>query len=126
IFGEATKQTVNRLTAEPESDETVDLHFTVEDSKPRPDLEAKMLELVNEERIKKGLKPLKADPEMGQLARRHSRDMFTRGYFSHYTPEGKDPFDRMKANNIKFQSAGENLALGQTLTICHQGLMNSP
>jgi len=52
--------------------------------------------------------------------------MFERGYFSHYTPEGKDPFDRMKDANVQFLAAGENLALGQTLLICHQGLMNSP
>jgi len=126
IFKDATKQTLNNLTVEPKSDETVDLQFTVENPKPRPDLEAKMLELVNNERTKNGLQPLKADPEMTEVARAHSKDMFARGYFSHYTPERKDPFDRMKAANVKFLAAGENLALGQTLTICHQGLMNSP
>jgi len=126
IFKDATKQTLNNLTVEPKSDETVELQFTVENPKPRPDLEAKMLELVNSERTKSGLQPLKADPEMTVVARAHSKDMFNRGYFSHYTPERKDPFDRMKAANVKFLAAGENLALGQTLTICHQGLMNSP
>jgi uncharacterized protein YkwD len=85
-----------------------------------------MLELVNKERTKRGLQPVKADAEMTTVARAHSKDMFARGYFSHYTPEGKDPFDRMKAANVKFIAAGENLALGQTLAICHQGLMNSP
>jgi uncharacterized protein YkwD len=75
---------------------------------------------------KRGLQPLKSDPELTNVARNHSRDMFERGYFSHYTPEGKDPFDRMKAANVQFVAAGENLALGQTLPICHQGLMNSP
>jgi uncharacterized protein YkwD len=52
--------------------------------------------------------------------------MFIRGYFSHYTPEGKDSFDRMRGAGIKFLQAGENLALAQTLSIAHQGLMNSP
>lgn len=126
IFGDATKQTLNNLTVEPKSDETVELHFTVKNPTPRPDLEAQMLELVNKERAKRGLQPVKADAEMTTVARAHSKDMFARGYFSHYTPEGKDPFDRMKAANVKFIAAGENLALGQTLAICHQGLMNSP
>ena len=63
---------------------------------------------------------------MTAVARAHSKDMFARGYFSHYTPEGEDPFDRMKDAGVKFIAAGENLALGQTLNICHQGLMNSP
>ena len=126
IFDDATKQTLNSLTVEPKSDETVELNFTVANPTPRPDLEARMLELVNKERTKRGLQPVKADPEMTAVARAHSRDMFVRGYFSHYTPEAKDPFDRMRAANVKFVAAGENLALGQTLTICHQGLMNSP
>ena len=85
-----------------------------------------MLELVNQERANAGLKPVKWDPEILPVARAHSRDMFARGYFSHYTPEGKDPFDRMKSGGIKYFSAGENLALGPTLKICHDGLMKSP
>jgi uncharacterized protein YkwD len=126
IFDEAVKKSLTRTTVEPESDETVKLNFKVNDAKARPDLEMKMLRLVNEERTKRGLKPLQWDPQILPVARSHSQDMFVRGYFSHYTPEGKDPFDRMKAAGIKYYSAGENLALGPTLSICHEGLMNSP
>jgi uncharacterized protein YkwD len=126
IFGEAAQQTMNRLVVKPETDETVKLHYTVKDPKVRPDLEAMMLELVNKERTQRGLPPVKADPEMTRVARKHSADMFARGYFSHYTPEKKDPFDRMRTANVKFLTAGENLALGRTLKICHEGLMNSP
>jgi uncharacterized protein YkwD len=32
----------------------------------------------------------------------------------------------MRTAGIHFITAGENLALGQTLSICHRGLMNSP
>lgn len=126
IFGEAAKETMNRLVVKPETGETINLHYTVKDSKPRPDLEAEMLQLVNAERFKEGLSPVKADPELTIVARAHSADMFVRGYFSHYTPEKKDPFDRMKKAGVKFLTAGENLALGRTLKICHEGLMNSP
>ncbi len=52
--------------------------------------------------------------------------MFSRGYFAHNTPEGKNPFDRMRAAGVKFSAAGENLALAQTLEIAHTNLMNSP
>jgi uncharacterized protein YkwD len=69
---------------------------------------------------------LKADPEMAEVARAHSRDMFARGFFSHVTPEGRTLSDRVKAARVPFLTAGENLALGPTLTICHQGLMDSP
>jgi uncharacterized protein YkwD len=32
----------------------------------------------------------------------------------------------MRKAKVRFLAAGENLALGQTLQICHRGLMNSP
>jgi len=126
IFKEAVQKTLSRPTIQPDTDESVALNFTVKKTTARPDLESQMLGLVNMERRKRGLKPLVADPELVPVARAHSQDMFARGYFSHYTPEGKDPFDRMKAAKIRYQAAGENLALGQTLKICHDGLMNSP
>jgi uncharacterized protein YkwD len=125
IFAEPIKQTLNRRTII-EPDERVDLPFKVENSKPRPDLEAEMLELVNRERQKAGLRPLAPDPELTEVARRHSADMFARSYFAHNTPENKTPFDRMKEADIRFSTAGENLALAPTVEIAHTGLMNSP
>src|SRR3989475_1836610 len=85
-----------------------------------------MLELVNGERIAAGLRPLTADPELVQVARQHSADMFARGYFANDTPEGRDPFERMREANVGFLTAGENLALAPTVQVAHRGLMNSP
>ena len=126
VFRDAITQTLNLLTIHPESNERVTLPFTVPVSRPRPELEAEMLRLVNKERTAVGLKPLLPDPELTAVARKHSADMFARGYFAHVTPEGKDPFDRMRAANVRFVTAGENLALAPTLQIAHTGLMNSP
>lgn len=126
VFDKAFRQAVTRLTIRPETDETVDLEFTVANPQVREDLETKMLEMVNEERAKHGLNALKPDPEMTRVARKHSRDMFARGYFSHINPEGHSPFDRMHSERVKFLVAGENLALAQTLHQAHIGLMNSP
>ena len=126
VFGEAISKTLNLLTVQPESNERVTLPFTVTTSKPRPDLEQRMLELVNGERVANGLQPLAPDPELTEVARRHSADMFARGYFAHDTPEGLSPFDRMKQANVHFLAAGENLALAPTLSLAHTGLMNSP
>jgi len=92
----------------------------------RPDLEHQMLQLVNNERKKRGLKALVADEQLRQVARAHSSDMLTRGYFSHITPEGTDPFHRMKKAGITYHRAGENLAYASTLEKAHIGLMNSP
>jgi uncharacterized protein YkwD/uncharacterized membrane protein required for colicin V production len=126
VFGEAIGRTLNLLTIRPGSDERVTLPFKVTNVRPRPDLEQRMLALVNQERAVAGLRPLVADPELTEVARQHSTDMFARGYFAHETPEGLTPFDRMRAANVRFLTAGENLALAPTLPVAHNGLMNSP
>jgi uncharacterized protein YkwD len=126
VFDEAIRQTINSLTVQPNSDEKINLTFKINNAVPKPNYEAEMLQLINAERQKHGLKPLQADAEMLMVARAHSQDMFARGYFAHDNPDGKDPFDRMKAANIQFAAAGENLALAQTVGIAHVNLMNSP
>jgi uncharacterized protein YkwD len=126
IFAEAVAETLNLLTIQPESNERVSLPYTVANPRPRPELEARMLELVNRERVAAGLKPLLPDPELTEVARRHSADMFARGFFAHVTPEGRNPFERMRTSGVKFVNAGENLALAPTIQVAHSGLMNSP
>lgn len=126
IFEEAVSRTMNRMVVQPGSRERIALPYTVANPRPRPDLESQMLQLINRERAAGGLGPLRADPELAEVARAHSRDMFARGYFSHITPDGKDPFDRMREAQVRYITAGENLALAPTLTQAHQGLMSSP
>jgi uncharacterized protein YkwD len=126
VFAEAVAETLNLLTIQPESHERVSLSYKVANPRPRPDLELRMLALVNQERMAARLKPLAPDPELTEVARQHSADMFARGYFAHDTPEGRDPFDRMRAANVRFVSAGENIALAPTIEVAHRGLMNSP
>lgn len=123
---EAVNRSINKMTIEPGSSESIKLPFAVENPKPRPDLESQMLDLVNEERAKANLPVLKLDEELTPVARQHSEDMFARSYFSHISPDGKTPFDRIRTANIRFLTAGENLALAQTLPLAHDGLMNSP
>lgn len=126
VFDKAINRTLNHVTVNPDTDKSVALHFTVTGAKVRGDLEAQMLVLINEERAKAGLRALTADPELSPVARAHSSDMLARGYFSHVTPEGKTPSDRIRTANVHFLVSGENLALAPTLTIAHKGLMNSP
>ena len=126
IFTPAVDRTLSRLTVRPGSRDALRLPFTVKEPKHRPDLEASMLALLNDERRAHRLRPFEADAEAAAVARAHSRDMFARGYFSHITPEGDDPFDRMRRGKLRFLAAGENLALARTLRMAHQGLMDSP
>lgn len=123
---DSLNQSLTRITIAPGSKESIKLDFTVQNSNPRPDLEKEMLLMVNNERRKRGLIPLMADTELTQVARSHSSDMFSKGYFSHFSPEGASPFDRLRKAEVRFLTAGENLALAQTLDMAHTGLMNSP
>ena len=126
VFNKAIEQTINSLAIHPQSGERVSLLFKYNKAVARPGLEEQMLAMVNKERTERGLKPLKADPELTLVARAHSNDMFVRGYFAHLDPDGKNPFQRMKEANISFNTAGENLALAQTVEIAHTNLMHSP
>lgn len=77
-------------------------------------VEAEVIRLVNVERSKRGLAPLKNNWQLSRCARIKSEDMRDRKYFSHTSPTYGSPFDMMKAFNIYYSSAGENIAAGQT------------
>ena len=125
-LNKAIYQTLNDLTIHTKSDDFLKLPFKINHAVVDSSLEIKMIELVNKDRSEHGLSPLIRDEELTKVARQHSRDMFVRGYFSHVTPDEKDPFDRMKANDIHFITAGENIALAQTISIAQYGFMHSP
>lgn len=126
VFDEAISETLTMRTVQPQSKDSIKLPFKLDRSEPRPKLEEQLLALVNKERTAAGLKPLAMDAELTRAARKHSADMLARGYFSHYSPEGKSAFDRLRAEKISFLAAGENLAFAPTVRIAHTGLMNSP
>jgi uncharacterized protein YkwD len=126
IFGGAINDTLTFLTVKPNSGESVDLGFKTTDVRVDKAAEEEMLRLVNAEREKQGLKALVMDDKLREVARAHSKDMFAKGYFAHVNKEGKDPFERMKDAGIKFNVAGENLALAPNVNLAHEGLMNSP
>ncbi len=70
--------------------------------------------LANQHRVAIGLAPLQWDSQVAGVARAHSVDMATRGYFSHVDPEGNSPFDRLDQAGIPWSAAGENIAAGYT------------
>ncbi|HEX2172666.1 MAG TPA: CvpA family protein, partial [Dehalococcoidia bacterium] len=88
--------------------------------------EARMLELLNRERTSRELPALQLDPTIVPVARAHSRDMFERSYFSHQTPDGLTPVNRLRQGGVEFLVAGENLAYAPTVERAHEGLMKSP
>lgn len=76
--------------------------------------EKEVVRLVNEERVKNGLKELTYDWELSRVARYKSQDMKDNRYFSHTSPVYGSPFQMMKNFGIKYRTAGENIAKGQT------------
>lgn len=73
------------------------------------DFAKNQLEVVNVFRNWNNIKPLMWDDSLASVAQAHSQDMADRNYFSHYTPDGISPLDRVKTNT-KFQYSGENIA----------------
>ncbi|MCW2278485.1 LysM peptidoglycan-binding domain-containing protein [Heliophilum fasciatum] len=71
-------------------------------------------DLVNAERAKAGLAPLKLDSNLSNVAQVKAKDMIVNNYFSHTSPTYGSPFDMMKSFGINYSWAGENIAKGQT------------
>lgn len=126
VFGGAITETINFLTVNPKGNEIVSLNFKTKDFKPDPAAEGYMFSLINKERVSRGLKEVVFDDQLRDVGRNHCKDMFERGYFSHYALEGTSSFDRMDEAKIVYNAAGENLALTPNTDLAMQGLMNSP
>lgn len=127
VFGGAVNETLTFLTVEPKGNESVPLNFQTGNFKIDYGAETAMFNDVNKERTSRGIGPLVVGSQtLIDVGRAHCEDMFKRGYFSHYTPEGLSPFDRMSQTGITFNYAGENLALAPDEQLAMQGLMQSP
>ncbi|NLW02376.1 MAG: SH3 domain-containing protein [Clostridiaceae bacterium] len=77
--------------------------------------EQQLLTLINNERAKGGLPPLRADMELMRVARTKANDMVQNNYFSHYSPTYGSPFDMMRQFGIAFRAAAENIAGNSTI-----------
>lgn len=69
-----------------------------------------VVKLVNEEREKKGLNPLKVDVKLNQLAVIKAQDMINRHYFDHQSPFYGNPWDMATLFDYSYTSFGENIA----------------
>jgi len=75
-----------------------------------PELERRVFRLTNEVRRKEGLPSLDWERSLNTVARAHSVDMLMKGYFSHVSPEGKSPHDRLLSGyQFPLSMTGENI-----------------
>jgi uncharacterized protein YkwD len=73
-------------------------------------LEASLLAQVNRVRSDHHLVPLVRRNDLDRVAVAHSLDMAQRGYFSHQSPEGANPVDRLQQGGVSdMRLAAENL-----------------
>ena len=125
IFGGLIEDSLTYLTVRPGSRESIvlqveDYNFSTDEVSER-----EMFKYVNDERRKNGVSELVVRDELVPVARNHAEDMWRRGYFGHYSPEGESVGDRLDKVSVTYFIAGENLALAPTVQTAHTGLMNS-
>lgn len=128
ILGSTMLETLNFLTIKPESDQTIDLGIRLNNNKLSNDYQSEvdMFNLVNKERSKNGLEPLKSDEKLKDIARTYARQMFSEGFFSHISKiDQSAPLTRAINAGAVFFVIGENLAYAPDIYVAHQGLMNS-
>ncbi len=85
--------------------------------------EEEVLRLVNIERSKQGLAPLKTDAKLSEAAQVRATEIVT--LFEHKRPDGTSPYTTL--DGISYAYAGENIASGYpTPAAVVEGWMNSP
>ena len=77
--------------------------------------ELQLANLVNEERSRAGLKPLKFRNDLSRISEAKSYDMIRHGYFSHQSPTYGSLFDTLKKFGVSYQSAGQNISRGSRI-----------
>jgi uncharacterized protein YkwD len=90
--------------------------------------------LLNHERVKRGLRPLRHSDGLDEAARWQSRDMVARGYFEHQRPGGPSLSERIRRTGYltgaRNWAVGENIAWGEgslsTPESIMRAWMNSP
>jgi hypothetical protein len=86
-----------------------------------------LLTATNSQRTSNGSTPLTINSKLNASAQAKANDMVVRDYWSHNTPDGKEPWVFIDAQGYVYTKAGENLAYGfssSNETVI--GWMNSP
>lgn len=73
---------------------------------------SEVLDRANAERAAAGLPPLILNARLNDAAQRHAEDMLLRSYYSHSSPEGSTPADRVRKSGYTPLRVGENIARG--------------
>lgn len=100
-------------TEEPSNTDEIEQGNEQAPNSEAPTQAQEVLNLVNQERAKQGLKALTLDSELTSVATLKAKDMRDENYFSHDSPTYGSPFEMMQQFGVDYRSAGENIAAGQ-------------
>lgn len=86
-----------------------------------------LLENTNKTRQSSELGQLKNEPKLSAAAQKKADDIASKNYWSHITPEGKQPWDFIEQTGYSYSYASENLAYGfATSDKTVKGWLSSP
>ena len=89
---------------------------------------SQMEDIVNRHRASVGCPALVSLPGAARAAQLHSEDMARHDYFDHTSPDGRQPWDRLAAQNVAYRMVAENIAHtpGAPAAETLRGWINSP
>lgn len=87
--------------------------------------EQRIINLVNQERRSMGLPALQVDMSLVAIAKKKSHDMAANNYFDHHSPTYGTVYTMLQDAGIRYQRAGENIAMANGVERAHQLFMNS-
>ncbi|WP_088346581.1 MULTISPECIES: CAP domain-containing protein [Rhodomicrobium] len=74
---------------------------------------AQALQLVNDYRAQKGLRPVRLNAKLSEAAYKHSTDLSKGDRISHYGSDGSDTWDRVRRTGYVAKVTAENVGTGQ-------------
>jgi len=110
---------------DPASFATYALPRRLPSAQARAHLEMSALHFLNRARLEMGLPPLVPHAGLRAAARAHGREMFTYGFFSHRSRDGRTPAQRVWNHGIRVRVVGENIAYAPDVQTAHAVLMAS-
>jgi len=122
---QGTDSSISPIVAGTQTSMSLTLPYRVAAPQASLHQESIALNLVNRERVAAGLAPLIPHATIRSAARAHGVELFTFGYLSHRSRDGRWPNERVRALGVRAKVVGENLAYAQDVREAHQALVAS-
>ncbi|MFO8071774.1 MAG: CAP domain-containing protein [Polyangia bacterium] len=89
-------------------------------------LDERLASMLTAARRRSGLRPLRRDPRLDEIACEHCEAMTQLGFFGHVGPRGDDLAARLRSHDLLPQRSAENIARSSSVARAHRNLMASP